>query len=102
MVPLARTGAALSGPVGALEGSQYRVAALDGRIESLLRRLLALERLLQLLLNDVADLRHVAQAQPPGVLGGLGARELKVRDIRARVLLVIARRLHPLVASKGD
>lgn len=48
---------------GFLEAAQQFVAALNGSIERLLRRLLLCPDLLQFFIDDGANLRHIAQTQ---------------------------------------
>src|SRR5262249_45467531 len=86
--------------VGLLEPFELFVAALDGRVDALLGRLLAGPDALEFLVDDRADLDEVAQAHAARLVGGL-ADHLRHRDVRARVLLVEAALVGQLVGGLG-
>src|SRR5215211_4937310 len=75
---------------GALELAEHRVPTLHGGVERRLRRLLPVQRRLDLLRPDVADLGQVAEPQAPRVLRRLLVGELLYRHLEDRVLLVEA------------
>src|SRR3954471_2558767 len=72
------------------ELAQQLVAALDRLVERGLGVLLAGPHRFQLLVDDVADLHEVADAQALGVVGRRIERELLHRDVATRELLVEA------------
>src|SRR5260221_3823515 len=87
--------------VRSLELAQQVVAAFDSALERRLGGFLSGEGLLQLLLNDIANLHARAEPQAPGDLGrrgerkppgrGLGSPGAVVITLRARQLLWLAR-----------
>ena len=76
--------------VRALEVGKQLVAALDRRVERLLRRLLAGPHRLELLVDHVADLDEIADAQALGIVGRRLEVELLDRDVAPGELLVEA------------
>src|SRR6266436_2192171 len=79
--------------VGLFELAQQIVAAENRAVERVLGAVLALQRALDLLLDDVADLDEPAEPQALRILGRGIERHLPDRDVGARVL-----RVEPLVA----
>jgi len=75
--------------VGLLEALQLFVATGHGRVQGLLAALFAGPDLLQLLVDDGADLHEVAQADATRFVGGL-ADHLRDRHVGAGILLVEA------------
>src|SRR5882672_9313928 len=85
-----------------LEFAQHDVAAPDRILERGGRRLLALERLLHLVLDDVAD-RHIgAEPQAARIVGRRIERDLLDRDVGARILVVEALLARELVGGARD
>src|SRR5690606_31003442 len=71
-----------------LKRAQQLVAAFDGRVQRFLGGLVAGPEVLQLLVDDVAHLREVAEANAAAVLGRFVQRKLPNRRVGARVLFV--------------
>src|SRR5687768_3626097 len=86
----------------ALELAQHLVAAADGGVERRLSRLLAVERLLDFLGPDIAQLHHVAEAQTARVLRRLLVRELEDRRLQIGRLLIEPLLLGPGISCLGD
>src|SRR5262245_48265478 len=77
--------------VGGRELFQDLVALGRGGVQSFLGRLLAREDLLQLGLDHVADLRHVAETVPAAVGGGSAAQLGQRRPLLGVLLEVVSR-----------
>src|SRR5438034_2055897 len=88
--------------VGRFEFAQQLVAALHRLVERGLGVLLARPYRFELLVDDVADLHEVADAQALGVVGRRIERQLLDRDVAARELLVEAFLLRQLGGGGGD
>src|SRR4051812_41660495 len=83
------------------EALEDDVAALHGGVERVQRRLLAAPDELQLLVDDDADLREVAQANALAVAGRILEQELAQRDLLAGVRGVEAGLARQLVGAQG-
>src|SRR5690242_7722737 len=85
-----------------LEALDLLVAALHAIVERLLRGLLPAPHRLELLVDDVANLHEVAEAQPLRVGRRRLVRELLDRDVEARTLGVEALLLREIVSRRRD
>src|SRR6266404_1563683 len=85
-----------------LELAQQVVAAFDSALERYLGWFLSGEGLLQLLLDDIANLHERAEPQALGVLGRLVERNLPDGGVGSGVAIVIALRARKLVGRARD
>src|SRR4051812_12665200 len=83
------------------EALEDDVAALHGGVERIERRLLAAPHELQLLVDDDADLREMAEADALAVAGRVLEEELAQRDLLAGVRGVEAGLARQLVGAQG-
>src|SRR5258708_7843698 len=88
--------------VRSLELAQQVVAAFDSALERRLGGFLSGEGLLQLLLNDIANLHERAEPQALGVLGRRVERNLPDGGLGSGVAIVIALRARKLVGLARD
>src|SRR5690606_5049099 len=88
--------------VRGFEAAEQFVSARNGGVECFLGRLLARPHALQFLIDDVADLDEVAETQSLRICGRRVERHLLDRDVRARVLVVVALLLAELIRGRRD
>src|SRR6185436_8056329 len=98
---LSRHGARGSGLVRGLESFELLVAALDGLVERFLGALLAAPDLLELLVDDGADLQEVAEPDAARLVGRL-PDHLIDGDVGTGILLVEAALLGELERRRRD
>src|SRR5690606_38964964 len=75
---------------------------LDSRVERFLGRLLAGQQSLELGVDDIANLREIAEPDATRVGGRGGTRDLLAGYVRPRILAIVALLLTKLIGGIGD